>query len=193
MGKHLDLGCWVSPRNPYGQEILYGVDQSLNDPERNIRPCQLGLEKIPFEDNFFDSVSAYDLLEHIPRQAVDYAAVKINFPFVFLMSEIWRVLKPNGVFLALTPAFPSKQAFQDPTHVNIITEDTHSYFTGNESLAKRYGFYGNFETIHSEWVLPEEVYSQQPGLKLKIKKWRYRIFNQKKITHLKWELKAIKT
>ena len=34
-----------------------------------------------------------------------------------------------GTFFARTPACPSAAAFQDPTHVNIITDQTVSYFT----------------------------------------------------------------
>lgn len=40
------------------------------------------------------------------------------------MNEVHRVLKPNGIFLHQTPAYPSTVAFRDPTHVNIITEET---------------------------------------------------------------------
>jgi SAM-dependent methyltransferase len=66
------------------------------------------LEPIPFESNFFDSVSAYDFLEHIPRQAIDYQAMITRVPFLELMSEIHRVLKPNGRFFALTTAYLAK-------------------------------------------------------------------------------------
>lgn len=48
--------------------------------------------------------------------------------FVELMKEIYRVLKPGGLFFRQTPAFPAKEALQDPTHVNIITEDTMAFF-----------------------------------------------------------------
>ena len=37
------------------------------------------------------------------------------------MNEIYRVLKPGEMLLHFTPAYPSKEAFQDPTYVNIIT------------------------------------------------------------------------
>lgn len=72
------------------------------------------------------------------------------------MSDIWRVLKPGGIFYARTPAYPSAAAFQDPTHVNIITDQTISYFARRPALdgslvdpwgldlGKRYGFKGEF-------------------------------------------------
>lgn len=74
-------------------------------------------------------------------------------PFIEIMNEIWRVLKPNGVLKAHTPAFPREEAFVDPTHVNYISVDTHKYFCGGEysKLAKTYGFYGEFQEKSIRW------------------------------------------
>ncbi len=191
MTKHLDMGCADKPRNPYNAKEVYGVDQSDWFKDLGVKTCKLGLEPIPFESNFFDSVSAYDFLEHIPRQAIDYQTMITRFPFLELMSEIHRVLKANGRFFALTPAYPAKQAFQDPTHVNILTEDTHSYFCGEHNHASRYGFKGNFKVIDVSWVLPEEVYSDEKSLKLSWRKFRYQYFKGG-LTHLRWELEAVK-
>ena len=73
------------------------------------------------------------------------------------MDEVFRVLAPGGYFFHSTPAYPSPAAFQDPTHVNIITEETMPlYFCGNnykewlgsnEPIACIYGFKGSFEFI----------------------------------------------
>ena len=135
-------------------------------------------------------MSSFDLLEHIPRQSIDYSCGKIRYPFIELMSEIFRVLKPNGIFYSLTPAYPSKEAFQDPTHVNFITDDTHSYFCGENSILSSYKFNGHFEKIESKRVFPEEIYGNtKPSLK--IKKLRYKLIG-KKMTHLLWILKAVK-
>ena len=48
----------------------------------------------------------------------------VTFPSVELMNDIWRVFKVDGLFYSQTPCFPMKEASQDPTHVNIMTEDT---------------------------------------------------------------------
>ena len=142
--RHLDLGCGDTPRNPFHADDLYGLDQSDMFSSDSIRRCQLGLEPIPFDSECFDSLSAFDVLEHIPRVALNKEAGTLEFPFVFLMNEVWRVLKPGGRFLALTPVYPAKQAFQDPTHVNIIADTTHDYFCGKDPLSRRYGFTGCF-------------------------------------------------
>lgn len=190
MSKHLDLGCGGNPRNPYECNELFGIDQSTWFSGAEVRACQLGLEPFPYPSNHFDSVSAFDLLEHIPRQSIDYENNRIRFPFLELMQEAWRVLKHDGKFFALTPVYPSKQAFQDPTHVNIITENTHSYLCGDEPLAARYGFTGHFEVIQIKAVLPEEVYGDL-SLKLQWRKFRRQYFSGG-LSHLTWELVAKK-
>ncbi|MDP1574427.1 MAG: methyltransferase domain-containing protein [Coxiellaceae bacterium] len=190
MSRHLDLGCGRNPRNPYDCDELFGLDQSSWFVNAEVRDCQLGLEAFPYPSDYFDSVSAYDLLEHIPRQSIDYANNKIHFPFLELMSEVWRVLKPDGKFIALTPSFPAKQAFQDPTHVNFISDGTHSYFCGNDPHAARYGFTGRFEAIQVRFVLPEEMYGKLT-IRLQWRKFRRKYFSGV-LSHLLWELVAKK-
>lgn len=194
--KHLDIGCGGYPRNPYFQDEIFGLDQSnvISDPR--ISTCQLGLDSFPFASDYFDSVSAYDFLEHIPRQAIDYTSRKINFPFVYLMQEVWRVLKPEGKFFALTPVYPGREVFQDPTHVNFITENTHSYFcgpAGTQLYCSHYGFTGRFEALNVRHVFPEEITGQgRSSWKFRWKKFRRVHLQRKPPTHLFWELVAKK-
>ncbi len=147
----LDLGCGPSPKNFFNADFVFGVD-IRDDLVNGIVKADLALEGIPFTDNCFDFVTAHDFIEHIPR--IVYMPARRNC-FVELMSEIWRVLKPNGRFLSVTPAYPHPAAFRDPTHVNIITDDTFSvYFVGETPGAKMYGFKGNFELISQLWNGP---------------------------------------
>jgi GT2 family glycosyltransferase len=148
----LDLGCGQNPRNPYNADLIYGVDiVDWEDP--NIKIADLAVEKIPFPDNHFDYVTAYDFIEHIPR--VIYYEGKRRYPFIELMAEIHRVLKPGGLFRANTPAYGNKEAFSDPTHVNYITDSTVMYFTEKEwieSTIKYYGVkVGEFDLIKQHW------------------------------------------
>jgi SAM-dependent methyltransferase len=146
--KSLDLGCGTKPKNFFGAEVVYGID-IRDDLEKNIVKADLVLEGMPFEDDFFDFVTAHDFLEHIPR--LIYAPTRKQ-PFINLMNEIWRVLKIGGKFYSATPAFPHAAAFWDPTHVNYITEQTFPlYFDDVNTWAKMYGFKGSFKVEDQSW------------------------------------------
>jgi len=154
MTKSLDLGCGVTPKNPFNADEVYGIDVR-EDLESKIKKADLVIDPIPYADETFDYVTAYDLIEHIPR--VIYAPVRRK-PFVELMSEVYRVLKPGGIFLSSTPGYPHAAAFIDPTHVNFISEGTLPYYFGDKAAdspwAIIYGFKGAFAVKSEEWQGP---------------------------------------
>ena len=156
--KTLDLGCGTQPRNPFNAQELYGVDiVDVGNP--NVRVADLAIDPIPFEDNTFDFVTGFDFLEHMPR--VLYLGRERRQPFIDIMSEVWRVLKPGGQALFATPAHPhSEVMFQDPQHVNFISTNSLQYFcspsdhtNGWSSLAlcQQYGFKGEFKALSQYW------------------------------------------
>lgn len=151
---HLDLGCGKFPRNPYGRARCFGVDirELPSTPTFESRVANLALDPIPYGDSTFGSVSAFDFIEHVPRILLTPDGKQTRFPFIDLMNEIWRVLAPGGRLYAMTPAYPQPEAFQDPTHVNIITERTHEYFCGESPFGRIYGFDGHFRMIRAEWA-----------------------------------------
>lgn len=107
------------------------------------------------------------------------------------MSEIWRVLEPNGSFYAVTPAYPRVEAFSDPTHVNVITAETHLYFTEPQVWARMYGFSGSFKLKRVEWIRKKADYEPaHPSLRDKLRKLADRIM--KRQAHLLWEFTAVK-
>lgn len=191
--KHLDLGCGDSPRNPYSAEEVHGVDIYLGEiqPGSHFKICDFVSQPLPYQSSSFESVSAFDVLEHIPRQVVDHALGSTKYPFIELMNEIHRILKPNGLFYAVTPAYPAPEVFQDPTHVNFITEGTHNYFCGEIPYATRYGFTGKFEAIESEWIYAKYAETAERSFVDKIKNLHKKLMN-KSIAHFVWQLKAIK-
>lgn len=149
--KSLDLGCGPVPKNFFQADQVFGVDVR-SDVDAGIAKADLAIEPIPFESDSFDFVTAHDFIEHIPR--ILYVPHRRN-AFVELMNEIWRVLKVGGRFLSVTPAFPNPASFRDPTHVNIITDETFPVYFDNVSRgAKMYGFKGSFIIVSQLWNGP---------------------------------------
>ena len=191
--RHLDIGCGVLPHNPYRRPDIFGIDirQIDKDSSFTFVAANLVLQAIPFPDHHFGSVSAFDFIEHVPRVLVTHDNNATRFPFVELMNEVWRVLAPGGLFYALTPAFPSGQAFRDPTHVNIITEETHHYFVGDPPGARMYGFSGGFRTRRCGWVVVRDSqFSAPPTMRQKIRLVQHKLKGQ--LSHYLWELEAVK-
>lgn len=205
----LDFGCGSTPRNPFLAHEFYFAD-TLNIEELRLRSRTSGISdqyvldnysqitrfaSLPFNDKFFDVVTAFDVLEHLSRE-------NTNGPneFISVLNEIHRVLVPGGIFLALTPAFPSPAAFQDPTHINFITEFTSHYFIGADAPAKvmGYGLEQGFELVAQFWQMPLSQITAEvtEGFTLRqifsavtsISKLRSFISGVRKPTHLVWIL-----
>lgn len=154
---HLDFGCGSVPRNPLGAFKLTCVDINSDATNHDLVVIAPG-SGLPFLDNSFTSVSAYDVLEHLPR-----VSDKGNL-YIHYMNELCRVLKPGGIAILIFPAYPHRDSFSDPTHVNHITKDSVDFF-----LATPGGpFYENIHTTFNivknrrlrrfgRWVYAAEV------------------------------------
>ncbi len=155
-GTSVDLGAGRFPRNPLRARTLVAVDifegapfEASNHVEyRRATPG----DALPIEDGEADCCTAFDFIEHIPRfdRLADGTAVN---PFIELMNEVCRILRPGGLFIAVTPCFPRDAAFVDPTHVNTITTGTHEYFSGHmHARSLGYRFTGEFDCLAAEWL-----------------------------------------
>lgn len=147
-----DLGSGPEPRNLFLCQDYFGLD--LREGSK-VRKFDLSSGSLPLADASVDVFTAYDFLEHVPRVLSRGADLGIRFPFVDLMSEIYRCLKPGGFFFSSTPCYPWFSAFIDPTHVNIMTEHTlANYFCGENPQGGCYGFKGRFELSVAAWTHP---------------------------------------
>ena len=145
---------WFKPTKSIRAEQVYGIDIRDN-PSKYIKCADLTVEPIPFEDNTFDFITAFDIIEHIPK--IIYAPNR-RFPFVELMNEVWRALKPNGYFLSHTPVYPYSAIFGDPTHVSVVTHETFTgYFDDVSRNAEMYGFNGCFKVVSQHLIIPHMV------------------------------------
>ncbi len=71
-----------------------------------------------FEDEKFDEIHAYHVLEHVGHQGA--------WRFFFAQwSEFYRILKPDGRVLGAVPPLNSKWLWADPGHTRVVS--THSF------------------------------------------------------------------
>jgi len=112
-GVKIDLGCGSAKQPGFiGVDLrkLPGVD-IVQDLE------QFPWKGIP--DEVAQLVMASHVVEHINPA---------KFGFVKFMDEVWRILKPGGQFMIACPYAGSPGYWQDPTHINGVTEVTMTYF-----------------------------------------------------------------
>jgi len=74
----------------------------------------LNKRPLPFEDNTFDEIHAYEVLEHLGQQG-DFKA------FFEEWNEWWRILKPGAQIFATSPMWNSIWAWGDPGHTRIMS------------------------------------------------------------------------
>lgn len=145
----LDLGCGGKPRNPFQANRVCGIDvRPIGAKGVEVRAADLAIEPIPWADGHFDYITAFDFFQRVPR--LIYCPSR-RFAFVELMNEVWRCLKPGGQLLSHTPAYPHPEAFQDPAHVNVITEKTFTHYFAGPCWARTAGFRGLFEVGSQDW------------------------------------------
>ena len=110
--KMLEPGCgrgeFLNNFKNLGLDVV-GVDISPEAIEIEngfeVKLCDIEKEKLPFDDNSIDIIYSKSFIEHL------------HYPERYL-EEAYRVLKPNGIFLTLTPDWQSnyKIFFDDFTH-----------------------------------------------------------------------------
>lgn len=112
-GEFLEI-CQRTKIKCFGVDISsYALSRAKEKVKGNFLAIDLEKKKLPYPDNFFDTVTAFDLLEHLRKPE-------------FCLREVCRVLKKDGVFFATTPNadfFLAKALGKvipgDNTHVNL--------------------------------------------------------------------------
>jgi SAM-dependent methyltransferase len=84
---------------------------------------------LPFPDDAFDEIHAYEVLEHVGRQG-DYEFFFAQF------SDFWRILKPRGVLIGTCPLPSSVWAFGDPSHTRIVQKENFVFLDQAEYTAQ---------------------------------------------------------
>lgn len=80
---------------------------------------------LPFPNNEFDEIHAYEVLEHTGQQG--------DWKFFFSQfSDFWRILKPGGLLFGTCPSWKSAWAWGDPSHKRVISNGTLVFLSQKE-------------------------------------------------------------
>ena len=127
MKKSLLLGCGRdhTKRIYMGNNSEWGELVTLDmDPTCGANLCheqgKFGDYRLPFADEEFDEIAAYDCLEHWGRQG-DWSGFFDEF------EEYHRLLKPNGVMGILVPV--GEDAHADPGHTRFFSRTQFHFLT----------------------------------------------------------------
>ena len=99
---------------------------------------------LPFHDNSVDMVRAYDFLEHIPIGKT-----------IYVIEEIYRVLKPNGILIHFTPSTDGRGAFQDPMHQSFWNINSWLYYS-DDAYRRLYNIRAKFHGYLQDIVTSED-------------------------------------
>lgn len=168
--KLLDLGSGPNPRPKEGYEA-YGIDIVPSD-NKNVKVADLTWSSIPFADETFDLVTAFDFLEHVPMRVwyveqTPFGTVgKTRDVMVSLFDEVYRVLKPGGIFHTFTPHLPhTSEVYRDPTHVSVWVEQSWDYWAGPMTeLMRHYGYKAEFTIVRKERAGAHFIVDLQKGI-----------------------------
>ena len=118
----LDLGCGQVPK-----EGFIGVDVRALDKVSVVH--DLTQHPWPWTDESVTEVHCSHFIEHVPNLT----------PF---MEELWRILIPNGTATVIAPYYNNVRCWQDPTHLQAISENSFLYFNKGWRVQNQLEHYG---------------------------------------------------
>jgi SAM-dependent methyltransferase len=77
----------------------------------------LNKRPLPFPNEHFDEIHAYEVLEHLGSGIGDYRSWFDEW------AEWWRLLKPGGIMCGTSPALSSPWLFGDPSHTRAVSAE----------------------------------------------------------------------
>lgn len=105
---------------------------------------------LPFADDSFDEIHAYECLEHVGSQG-DYKFFFAQF------SDLWRILRHDGVVVGTVPLPTSPWAWGDPSHTRVIPKESFVFLCQPQYTAQigvtamsdfRFCYRADFDVVH---------------------------------------------
>lgn len=155
----LDIGCGQFPHflKSVGFKEKHGIDGKIHPDSFKdtifLKRIDVEKQKIPYKDNYFDAVVMLAVFEHISPDCLP-----------FLLKDIYRVLKKQGVFVITTPSPWSSPILKLLSNLWIISkveikDHKHAYsrytivdFLCKAGFSKRKIYSGYFELYCNMWV-----------------------------------------
>lgn len=119
--KELLLGCGSARRKVLcdGGRIEWSALTTLDiNPDHNPDVVHdMNVIPLPFADDTFDEIHAYEVLEHCGTQG--------DYRFFFgQWADFWRVLRHGGMVFGTVPLPESPWAWGDPSHTRVIPRES---------------------------------------------------------------------
>lgn len=163
-GKILDIGCGVTPLFLLSTDFKekFGVDPSVNTSfqDQNLTLIKFDLENepiLPFSDSSFDVVTMLAVFEHIEQHQLPQ-----------VLSEIRRILKPEGMFIMTTPCPWADKLLRFMALFHIVSQEgmnEHKGAYSHKDIAEylsQSGFdrnkmsFGYFELFLNSWAMAKK-------------------------------------
>ncbi len=163
-GKILDVGCGSYPFFLLNIDFSekYGIDRIVTQGIKQLHKQKIfiknyDIEKevaIPYDDNFFDVLTMLAVFEHIATNKL-----------IQVLNEIYRVLKPGGIYIITTPAPLADKLLTIMAKIKLINSDLfgehQDVYTHKKvaSLLHSVGFqkekmcFGSFEIFMNLWIM----------------------------------------
>jgi ubiquinone/menaquinone biosynthesis C-methylase UbiE len=82
----------------------------------------------PVEDSTYEEVRMFDVIEHMDD-------------VIGVINEVWRILKPDGIFHCKACGYKNENFWVDITHKHAFHKKSMDYFDPSTDIGKEYSYY----------------------------------------------------